>query len=63
MGIIERAWHLEPRDSSLWIHGDSADSREVGMPKARPQDAARRLNLHESIGFNHGLHEAMPGQC
>jgi hypothetical protein len=61
-GIFEWAW-----SSGLWrptplILGGLADSCEFGLTKARPQDAARRLNLKESKGITYPNLNAMPTQ-
>ena len=44
------------------ILGGLADSREFGLTTARPQDAARRLNLQESKGITYPNLNAMPTQ-
>ena len=44
------------------ILGGLADSCEFGLTKARPQDAARRLNLKESKGITNPDLNAMPTQ-
>ena len=44
------------------IFGGLADSCEFGLTKARPQDAARRLNLKESKGVAYPNLNAMPTQ-
>ena len=61
-GIIEWACR-----SGLWrrtrlILWGLADSCEFGLTKARPQDAARRLNLKESKGITYPNLNAMPTQ-
>ncbi len=61
-GIFEWAW-----SSGLWrptplILRGLADSCEFGLTKARPQDAARRLNLQKSKGFTNPDLNAMPTQ-